>query len=154
GGLEVQVERRLRVAGGRLGLRQRFQSSRLQPEVLADHVVAAHASRQTTSTLALEMEDFPGLLDQIVQHPLLTIPRERRSAANRRLGACHASDPPLRRHGLSAPRSLGLARVAAEDSRFKRFLQSVSNRLRHGSRSTEKSYVGRIRRYILFHGKR
>ncbi len=27
-------------------------------------------------------------------------------------------------------------------------------RLRHGSRSTEKSYVGWIRRYILFHGKR
>jgi len=29
-----------------------------------------------------------------------------------------------------------------------------ANRLRHGSRSTEKSYVGWIRRYILFHGKR
>jgi integron integrase len=28
------------------------------------------------------------------------------------------------------------------------------NRLRHGSRSTEKSYVGWIRRFILFHGKR
>ena len=28
------------------------------------------------------------------------------------------------------------------------------NRLRHGSRSTEKAYVGRIHRYILFHGKR
>src|SRR5712692_5274702 len=27
-------------------------------------------------------------------------------------------------------------------------------RLRHGSRSTEKSYVAWIRRYILFHGKR
>jgi hypothetical protein len=27
-------------------------------------------------------------------------------------------------------------------------------RLRHGSRSIEKSYVGWIRRYILFHGKR
>jgi hypothetical protein len=27
-------------------------------------------------------------------------------------------------------------------------------RLRHGSRSTEKAYVGWIRRYILFHGKR
>jgi integron integrase len=27
-------------------------------------------------------------------------------------------------------------------------------RLRHGSRSTEKSYVGWIRRFILFHGKR
>jgi integrase len=29
-----------------------------------------------------------------------------------------------------------------------------ANRLRHGSRSTEKSYVGWIRRYLLFHGKR
>src|SRR2546422_4994496 len=29
-----------------------------------------------------------------------------------------------------------------------------ANRLRHVSRSTEKSYVGCIRRYILFHGKR
>jgi integron integrase len=29
-----------------------------------------------------------------------------------------------------------------------------SNRLRHGSRSTEKSYVGWIRRFVLFHGKR
>jgi hypothetical protein len=29
-----------------------------------------------------------------------------------------------------------------------------ANRLRHGSRSTEKSYVQRIRRFILFHGKR
>ena len=29
-----------------------------------------------------------------------------------------------------------------------------ANRLRHGSRSTERSYVGWIRRFILFHGKR
>src|SRR5262249_50611742 len=29
-----------------------------------------------------------------------------------------------------------------------------ANRLRHGSRSTEKSYVGWIRRFIVFHGKR
>ncbi len=29
-----------------------------------------------------------------------------------------------------------------------------ANRLRHGSRSTEKSYLGWIRRYIVFHGKR
>jgi len=29
-----------------------------------------------------------------------------------------------------------------------------ANRLRHGSRSTEKAYVGWIRRYILFHGTR
>jgi integron integrase len=30
----------------------------------------------------------------------------------------------------------------------------AANRLRHGSRSTEKSYIGWIRRFILFHGKR
>jgi Phage integrase, N-terminal SAM-like domain len=29
-----------------------------------------------------------------------------------------------------------------------------ANRLRHGSRSTEKSYIAWIRRFILFHGKR
>lgn len=29
-----------------------------------------------------------------------------------------------------------------------------ANRLRHGSRSTEKSYIGWIRRFIVFHGKR
>ena len=29
-----------------------------------------------------------------------------------------------------------------------------ANRLRHGSRSTEKSYIAWIRRYIVFHGKR
>ena len=29
-----------------------------------------------------------------------------------------------------------------------------ANRLRHGSRSTEKSCIAWIRRYILFHGKR
>ena len=29
-----------------------------------------------------------------------------------------------------------------------------TNRFRHGSRSTEKSYIGWIRRYMLFHGKR
>lgn len=29
-----------------------------------------------------------------------------------------------------------------------------ANRLRHGSRSTEKSCIGWIRRFILFHGKR
>jgi len=29
-----------------------------------------------------------------------------------------------------------------------------ANRLRHGSRSTEKPYIGWIRRYIVFHGKR
>ena len=52
------------------------------------------------------------------------------------------------------PAASALLASQREDSRFKRFLQSVSNRLRHGSRSTEKSYVGRIRRYILFHGKR
>jgi hypothetical protein len=29
-----------------------------------------------------------------------------------------------------------------------------ANRLRHGSRSTEKSYIGWIRRFVVFHGKR
>jgi len=40
--------------------------------------------------------------------------------------------------------------------RHPRLLDRVreANRLRHGSRSTEKSYVGWIRRFILFHGKR
>src|SRR5207245_4143822 len=102
-GLEVEVQRRLRMAGRRLGLRHRFQSSRLQAEVLADHVVAAHAFRQATPTLALEVEDLAGLLDQIVQHPLLTIPRERRSAADRCLYACHANDPPLSTGRAPAP---------------------------------------------------
>ena len=41
-------------------------------------------------------------------------------------------------------------------SRPPRLLDRVreANRLRHGSRSTEKSYIGWIRRFILFHGKR
>ena len=42
--------------------------------------------------------------------------------------------------GTRSPRLLGRVREA--------------NRMRHGSRSTEKSYVAWIRRYILFHGKR
>lgn len=42
------------------------------------------------------------------------------------------------------------------NSRPPRLLDRVreANRLRHGSRSTEKSYIGWIRRFILFHGKR
>ena len=43
-----------------------------------------------------------------------------------------------------------------DDVRQPRLLDRVreANRLRHGSRSTEKSYIGWIRRFILFHGKR
>src|SRR2546427_1862475 len=58
------------------------------------------------------------------------------------------------------PRSPGAPLVVRESSpispRPPKLLDRVreANRLRHGSRSTEKSYVGWIRRYILFHGKR
>ena len=58
------------------------------------------------------------------------------------------------------PRASGPPRVVQESSptspRPPKLLDRVreANRLRHGSRSTEKSYVGWIRRYILFHGKR
>jgi hypothetical protein len=57
-------------------------------------------------------------------------------------------------------RAPGTCRVVRESSpscpRPPRLLDRVreANRLRHGSRSPEKSYVGWIRRYILFHGKR
>ena len=48
--------------------------------------------------------------------------------------------------------------LQAEPSRARppRLLDRVreANRLRHGSRSTEKSYIGWIRRFIVFHGKR
>jgi hypothetical protein len=50
-----------------------------------------------------------------------------------------------------------LVREAGQNSaRSPRLLDRVreANRLRHGSRSTEKSYIGWIRRFILFHGKR
>jgi integron integrase len=50
-----------------------------------------------------------------------------------------------------------LVREAGQSSpRPPRLLDRVreANRLRHGSRSTEKSYVGWIRRFILFHDKR
>jgi hypothetical protein len=50
-----------------------------------------------------------------------------------------------------------LVREAGQNSpRPPRLLDRVreANRLRHGSRSTEKSYIGWIRRFILFHGKR
>jgi len=62
--------------------------------------------------------------------------------------------------GLRDPRRLSGALVVRESSpiggRPPKLLDRVreANRLRHGSRSTEKSYVGWIRRYILFHGKR
>src|SRR2546427_10114188 len=58
------------------------------------------------------------------------------------------------------PRSRAPPRVVRDSSpitpRPPKLLDRVreANRLRHGSRSTEKSYVGWIRRYILFHGKR
>ncbi len=55
------------------------------------------------------------------------------------------------------PPSLSLVNEAGENSsRPPRLLDRVreANRLRHGSRSTEKSYIGWIRRFILFHGKR
>jgi integrase len=50
-----------------------------------------------------------------------------------------------------------LVREAGQNGpRPSRLLDRVreANRLRHGSRSTEKSYIGWIRRFILFHGKR
>jgi len=55
------------------------------------------------------------------------------------------------------PTPPSLVREAGQTSpRPPRLLDRVreANRLRHGSRSTEKSYVGWIRRFILFHGKR
>src|SRR3989475_9979684 len=58
------------------------------------------------------------------------------------------------------PRSPGAPLVVRESSpispRPPKLLDRVreANRLRHGSRSTEKSYIGWIRRFILFHGKR
>jgi hypothetical protein len=82
------------MAGSRLGLGQGLQSARLQPQVLADHVMAARASRQATPPLALEMEDLASLLDQIAQYPLLTILRQRSSAAYRCLCTRHACAPP------------------------------------------------------------
>jgi len=58
------------------------------------------------------------------------------------------------------PRAVGAPRAVQERSpvhpRPPRLLDRVREaiRLRHGSRSTEQSYVGWIRRSILFHGKR
>src|SRR5262249_27347049 len=94
GGLEVEVQRRLWMAGSRLSLRQRFAAARLQPHVLADHIVAVHGAWQPPPTFALEMKPPPSLLDEIIQHPLLTIPRQTCSAAYGCLGTCHACDPP------------------------------------------------------------
>jgi len=62
--------------------------------------------------------------------------------------------------GVRYPRASDTCRVVRESGppspRPPKLLDRVreANRLRHGSRSTEKSYVGWIRRYILFHDKR
>src|SRR5437667_6073707 len=53
-------------------------------------------------------------------------------------GACLA-----REHGGAAPRAVKLIDVVRD-----------ALRARHYSRRTEKAYIGWIRRYILFHGKR
>src|SRR5262249_60011838 len=94
GGLKVEVQGRLGMAGVSLSLRQRFYAARLQPHVLADHVVVTHAARQAPPPIALEMEDFAGLLDEIIQHPLLAIPRQTRSATDGFSWLCHAHTPP------------------------------------------------------------
>ncbi len=55
------------------------------------------------------------------------------------------------------PAPPSLVREAGQNSpRPPRLLDRVreANRLRHGSRSTEKSYIGWIRRFVVFHGKR
>jgi integron integrase len=60
-------------------------------------------------------------------------------------------------HTVRYPPTQGAHLLVCESSpRPPKLLDRVreANRLRHGSRSTEKSYVGWIRRYILFHGKR
>src|SRR5690242_12408255 len=59
----------------------------------------------------------------------------------------------------SRPAPILLSTMAVEINgsvRPPRLLDRVreANRLRHGSRSTEKSYIAWIRRYIVFHGKR
>ena len=62
--------------------------------------------------------------------------------------------------GMRYPRTPDMPPVVRESGQISprppKLLDRVreANRLRHGSRSTEKSYVGWIRRYILFHGKR
>src|SRR5262245_2811128 len=77
------------MAGGRLSLCQCFDAACLQSHLLADHIVATHASRQAPPSLALEMENLTSLLDEIIQHPLLTIARQPRSAAYSILWTCH-----------------------------------------------------------------
>jgi integron integrase len=63
-------------------------------------------------------------------------------------------------YGSPGPRAPDTSLVVRETSptgpRPPKLLDRVreANRLRHGSRSTEKAYVRWIRRYILFHGKR
>src|SRR5262252_9879455 len=101
GSLEVEVERCLGMAGGRLSLGQRFEAAGLQPRVLADHIVAAHAARQAPAAIALEMEDLASLLDEIIQHPLLAIARKPRSAAYGVLWTCHGCSPPSSKMLLS-----------------------------------------------------
>src|SRR5262245_24839386 len=67
-----------------------------------------HASGQATTTLALEMEDPAGLLDEIVQHPLLTIPRQTRSATDGFLWAGHVCAPLQTVWSVSELRRIGL----------------------------------------------
>jgi integron integrase len=79
-------------------------------------------------------------------------------------GACDPAVPSLRYQFVDScrvrrPAPILLPTMALEINdgvRQPRLLDRVreANRLRHGSRSTEKSYIGWIRRFILFHGKR
>src|SRR5207249_9432925 len=79
-------------------------------------------------------------------------------------GACDPAVPSLRYQFVDSCRVLRPAPILLsimaleinDDVRQPRLLDRVreANRLRHGSRSTEKSYIGWIRRFILFHGKR
>ena len=63
---------------------------------------------------------------------------------------------PCMRHPRMPDTSLVVRESSPIGPRPPKLLDRVreANRLRHGSRSTEKSYVGWIRRYILFHDKR
>src|SRR5207249_11580145 len=75
------------------------------PKMLSRHVLAPATLRQADTPVALEVEDLARLLDQIVEHPLLAVARERRSAAYHGPGACHPDDPPSR----CVPRSSAVA---------------------------------------------
>src|SRR5207248_5485236 len=81
---------------------QRFDAACLQPYMFADHIVVAHAARQAPAAIALEMEDLASLLDEVVQHPLLTIPRQPGSAAYSVLWTCHGCDPPSSKYWLAS----------------------------------------------------